>query len=526
MTCSQVCQWWRTAALGDPQIWQNLQITLTPRPIKLGPSPIEMFSRSQDQLMALHITFPFEATSDACASVANALKPHAERLLELRVTAAPARLAAAFQPMVDIFQESGSAPKLRAIDIWVSSNRQADEACIMFPPLEYMESLVALSIHGDAAYGLTLITPRLRALRLPDSDLILEQEEVEVLIQVFTAGTTLEQWALSPSAIYSPLATWFQENATESPSTGGALKYAFWSSEALNGDCDFATLCRWTKARATNPVHFALEGNSLSPTSVNTLLLSPTRSAEDSGYIGHATGLVGAIIPHSTNDWMINVKFVGGDGETWLLPRCSSDEVRPLFETAQSVSLRLVELAIHEDLWEHIVPSNFPVLRDLTLFVEDTAALLRSAVRPPLDESDEPMVFLSIMDDPPYMTVPNLRRFRIAAFNNHLTSHTAGPMDDKLNVSVQLQHPATPVSVPAEAVTAFIESHLVDVQLPLERLVMQDIQREGTTWNTIEEGLKYALQVHSESTQEFISAGLVPFVFSRDSDLCEMYCTQ
>ena len=45
-------------------------------------------------------------------------------------------------------------------------------------------------------------------------------------------------------------------------------------------------------------------------------------------------------------------------------------------------------------------------------------------------------------------------------------------------------------------------------------------------WGTAEEISEYAVKVKFESTQDFAPAGLVPFVFIRDADLCEMYCTQ
>jgi len=197
-----------------------------------------------------------------------------------------------------------------------------------------------------------------------------------------------------------------------------------------------------------------------------------------------------------------------------------------LFSLGQPLNPNLVELSIHENLWAEVVYKEFPVLRSLTVFIDDETLLLHEARRLLFDDSDEATTFLRIMDDPPNWVVPNLRQLRIAAFKRHPVCRSVQAMDERLNVHVHLQQPATCVPVPAEAVTAFIMTRLVDLHLPLERLVLQDIQLEGSMWNTEDEGSQCASEVRFKSTQNSAPAGWVPFVFNRDSDICEMYCEQ
>jgi len=527
-TCSHVCRWWRLTALDNPPLWQNIDIRFPPPPLTLTPSPTVMLSLSRNQPLVLHLAFPFETTRMSCMMVAHAVKSHAGRLSELRITLAPGRQAIALQPVIDLFEPSGSMPNLKSIDIFVQADRALGGPYLECPPLDHLTSLVAYSIEGPVAYtyGMAPITPRLRAIRLPEPNILLDDDEEVALSDAFMFGTTLEQLSLGTTSFYGPLARKLSMSASQ-PSPGGALKYVFWPSEALVGPCDFRTLCRWTKARVADPVHFALEGANITPIFVRSYFLYYTPTAlQDSGYIGHANNLAASILPNSKTSRVVNLKFAGEDGETWFLPRCSGSVTAQFFSPGNVSHLNLVQIDIHENLWGDIKHKEFPFLRDLTVFVDDRATLLRESVRPPLDETDEAVLFLRIMDISPYWVVPKLRQFRIAAFNSHPARRSLRPMDEKLRFHVQLQHPATLVSVPAEAVTAFIATHLVDAVLPLERLVMQDIQCEGSMWGTAEEIFEYAVKVKFESTQDFAPAGLVPFVFIRDADLCEMYCTQ
>ena len=438
---------------------------------------------------------------------------------------APGRQFEARQPIIDLVGPPESFPNLRSIDIFVEAEYGNPGSYLVFPPLTHLTALVAYSVQGPVynSYDIAPIVPQLRAIRLPEN-VLLFNAEAEALADAFISGTMLEQLAINASSLYTVLSERFRSmSMTHTPSSGGALRYVFWSGQSLVGPCDFRSLCRWTKARVTDPVHFALEGTYVEYSSVFTLLFSLDSSVYDCGYIANSSRLAASILPHSTVSQKLNMRFAGEDGETWFLPRCSKAFVVLLFSLGQPLNPNLVELSIHESLWAEVVYKEFPILRSLTVFIDDETLLLHEARRLLFDDSDEATTFLRIMDDPPNWVVPNLRQLRIAAFNRHPVCRSVQAMDERLHVHVHLQQPAACVPVPAEAVTAFIMTRLVDLHLPLERLVLQDIQLECSTWN---QGSQCALEVRFKSTQNFAPAGWVPFVFNRDSDICEMYCEQ
>ena len=252
--------------------------------------------------MSLHLWFPFDMTRELCEMVVRAVQPHLGRLAELCVTMAPGRQFEARQPIIDMVEPPESLPNLRSIDIFVEAEYGNPGSYLVCPSLTHLTALVAYSVQGPVynSYGIAQIVPQLRAIRLPEADMLVDAE-AEALADAFISGTMLEQLAVNTNSLYIVLSERFRSMpATNTPSSGGALRYVFWSGQTLVGPCDFRSLCRWTKARVTDPVHFAVEGTYVEYSSVFNLLFSVDSSVYGCGYIANSSRLAASILPHST----------------------------------------------------------------------------------------------------------------------------------------------------------------------------------------------------------------------------------
>jgi len=538
VSCTQVCHYWRSAALESPLLWQELHIVVPSPPSQLSPSLATLFARSHQQPVAVHFDFPFETTIQLAAAYARELAQHLPRVSDMRLACSRARHIDAPKSIISLLGDLPSS-YLRSIEFDLDIDRSVPDPVIQIPVLDHLPSLEVLSVSGDLEWNLSGLIHRLKILRLPDSSLQLDEPEVDALVNAIIKGTTLEQLEIGGSDLYHALNTWIfthdNGSGTWPVQSDGRLRYVRWPEKAMQGAVDFANLCALVRARSMQPMTMVMDVHRQQNSRVQMLLkesenylaqlhLARRAAFSDTRQADEHTVLV---IPQSSNGDLVHVSIIASNEERWILTGCDLEVFGGIDIPSSSVFRWVTSLAAHETCWRFNFPDS-PLLRDLTVFVDPNPILF--SIEPVLipvyssDDSDNEegdsgtanMVARRCL-------VPQLRTLTLAQFNRSCPIRRVSSLSETLHVDMTLEFGIPkPVPVHLSDVDNFIQMHLSGAVLPLEQLILRDVivdADDGTPAIC-----ECAVRVMVESTAGRPPAAKVPFTFCHDLEVAWMYC--
>ena len=538
VSCTQVCHYWRDAALEGPLLWQELHIVVPPPPSQLSPSLATLFARSYQQPVAVHFDFPFETTIHLAAAYARELALHLPRVSDMRLACSRARHIDAPKSIISLLGDLPSS-YLRSIEFDLDIDRSVPDPVIQIPVLDHLPSLEVLSVSGDLEWNLSGLIHRLKILRLPDSSLQLDEPEVDALVNAIIEGTTLEQLDIGGSDLYHALKAWFLNHDNGSGTwpvqSNGRLRYIRWPEKAIRGAMNFADLCTLVRARSVQPMTMVLDVHRQQNSRVQMLLkesenyLAQLHLACNAapGDIRQADGNTVLVIPHSSNGDLVHVSMSASNEERWIFTGCDQEVFSGTEIQSSSVFRWVTSLAAHETCWRFNFPDS-PLLRDLTVFMDPNPILfsiepvLIPVYSPDLSDNEEGGSGTATTVARRCL-VSQLRTLTLAQLNRSRPIRRVSSLSEKLDVDIMLESGIPkPVPVHLSDINNFIQTHLSGAVMPLEHLVLRDIAIDA------EDGApaicEFAARVMVESTAGRPPAANVPFTFCHDLEVAWMYC--
>ncbi|KAH7096327.1 hypothetical protein BKA62DRAFT_720034 [Auriculariales sp. MPI-PUGE-AT-0066] len=534
--CACVCRIWRAAALGATSLWTSISVAVPPSLHMLRPSISTSLALAQDQLITLHLDLLFEATTELCDQVAQAVTPYMSQLVQLRLSCPRAQHVQALKPIFDLLQPSlsgsSAAPHLEVLDIHIDFDRSTTEAAIQILALDSLPSLQALSMVGDMEFNLDAsVVDRLRALRDPHAALRLEERETTALLDVVRSGGRLEQLAINSRSFVTALLNPTLEPMLDSQPefVPGHLKLVHWPDLTDLADYEIGRLYSILKARRPSPQTFVVSRYIEEEEEWN-IAWSPLQRMLQAGTVNpDAVCLTGttdvtALIVYVRADVAeVTVQLQGPDAETWIFPGLASDVAATA--VCDYFGTRLTTLRIQASLWSIVSPAaSMPLLIQLHIYVNDPDPDFDA------DVIVWPIAELGTEEEPP--SLPRLRILELIRLNRSRPVREAERFRRDLHVEFELTSGLSNVDVSQDGVEAFIASHLAGAKLPLDLLILQDITMRHNTAAGDDPASEIATccngvqEVVYRSTNGQPPSAAVPFIFSHADEIIWLYCVR